>query len=51
MLREKYRLKALENGVLRKTFEPNRDKVTGEGRRRHKQNLYKFHVHGSVHHQ
>jgi hypothetical protein len=28
-LREKHRLRVFENGVLRKTFGPKRDEVTG----------------------
>jgi hypothetical protein len=39
MPREEHRLRALENKVLRKIFRPNRDKVTGDWRRLHKQNL------------
>jgi hypothetical protein len=40
MLREEHRLRVLEKRVLRKIFRPNKDKVTGEWRRLHKQNLY-----------
>jgi len=39
MLREEHRLGALENRVQRKIFRPNRDKVTGDWRRLHKQKL------------
>jgi len=44
MLMEENRLGALENrvggGGLRKIFRPNRNRVTGDWRRLHKQNLY-----------
>jgi hypothetical protein len=42
-LREKYRLRAFENRVLRRIFGPKRDDVTGEWRRLHNDephNLY-----------
>jgi hypothetical protein len=42
-LREKCRLRAFENGVLRRIFGPKRDDVTGEWRRLHNEephNLY-----------
>jgi hypothetical protein len=32
-MREKHRLRAFENRVLRKTFGPNRDEITGECKR------------------
>jgi hypothetical protein len=33
------RLRVLENSVLRRIFEPNRDKVTGEWRKLHNEEL------------
>ena len=39
-LREKHRLRVFENTVLRRTFGPKRDEVTGEWRRLHNQELY-----------
>jgi hypothetical protein len=38
-LREKHRLRVFENGVLRRIFGPKRDKVIGEWRRLHKEEL------------
>jgi hypothetical protein len=34
------RLRVFENKVLRKTFGPKRDEVTGEWRRQHNEKLY-----------
>jgi hypothetical protein len=42
-LREKHRLRVVENRVLRKMFGPKRDEVTGEWRKLHNEefhNLY-----------
>jgi hypothetical protein len=39
-LREECRLRVLENEVLRRTFGPNRDEVTGDWRRLHNKELY-----------
>jgi hypothetical protein len=39
-LRDKHRLKAFENRVLRRIFEPKRDKVTGEWRKLHNVELH-----------
>jgi hypothetical protein len=39
VLREKCRLKVFENRVLRRTFKPNRDEVTGEWRKLHNEEL------------
>jgi hypothetical protein len=39
MLREEYRLRAFENGVLREIFGAKRDKVTGEWRILHYKEL------------
>ena len=39
-LREERRLKVFENRVLRRIFGCKRDKVTGEWRRLHNENLY-----------
>jgi hypothetical protein len=39
-LREVRRLRMFENRVLRKIFGPKRDEVTGEWRRRHKEEFY-----------
>jgi hypothetical protein len=38
-LREELRLRVSQNRVLRKAFGPNSDKVTGEWRRLHKEEL------------
>ena len=38
-LKEEHRLRVFENKVLRRTFEPNRDKVTGEWRKLHNEEL------------
>jgi hypothetical protein len=39
-LREEYRLRVFENGVLRKALEPKRDEVTGEWKRLHNEEFY-----------
>jgi hypothetical protein len=39
-LRQEYRLRVLENGMLRKIFGPKRDEVTGKWRRLHNGELY-----------
>jgi hypothetical protein len=39
ILREKHRLKVLENRVLRRMFGPKRDEVMGEGRKLHYKEL------------
>jgi hypothetical protein len=39
-LREKHKLRVLENRVLRKIFMPKRNEVTGEWRRLHNKELY-----------
>jgi len=41
-LREKRRLRAFENGVLRRIFGPKWDKVTGECRKLHNEELNKL---------
>jgi hypothetical protein len=38
-LREEHRLKVFENRVLRKTFGPKRDELTGEWRKLHNEEL------------
>jgi len=38
-LREKFRLRVFENRVLRRVFEPKRDKMTGEWRNVHNEEL------------
>jgi hypothetical protein len=38
-LREEHRLRVFENRVLRRTFKPKRDEVTGEWRRLHNKEL------------
>jgi hypothetical protein len=40
ILREEHRLRVFENRVLRKTFGPKMDEVTGEWRSLHKVELY-----------
>jgi hypothetical protein len=39
-LREKCRLRVVENRVLKRIFGPKRDEVTGEWRKLHNQELY-----------
>jgi hypothetical protein len=39
-LREKHLLRVSENRLLRKTFVPKRDEVTGEWRRLHDEELF-----------
>jgi hypothetical protein len=39
-LKEKHRLRVFENRVLRKTFGPKSDEVTGDWRRLHNEELY-----------
>jgi hypothetical protein len=39
-LREEHRLKVFENRVLRRTFGPKRDEVTGEWRKLHNEELH-----------
>jgi hypothetical protein len=39
-LREEHRLRVFENRVLRKTFGPKRDEVTGQWRGLHNEKLY-----------
>jgi hypothetical protein len=39
MLREEHRLRAFENGVLRRIFGPKRVEVTGEWRKLHNEEL------------
>jgi hypothetical protein len=41
-LREEYWLRVFENGVLRKIFGPQRDEVTEEWRRLHKNELHEL---------
>jgi hypothetical protein len=44
-VREEHRLRVLENSVLRRTFGPNRDEVTGQWRKLHNEelhNMYSF---------
>jgi hypothetical protein len=40
MLREEHRLRVFENRVLRRTFGPKRDEVTGEWRKLHSEELH-----------
>jgi hypothetical protein len=39
-LREEHAMRVFENTVLRKTFGPKRDEVTGEWKRLHNEKLY-----------
>jgi hypothetical protein len=39
LLRVQHRLRAFQNRMLKKMFEPRRDKVTGEWRKLHKEEL------------
>ena len=43
-LREEHRLRVFENRVLRRLFGPKRDKVTGELRKLHNEELNDLHV-------
>ena len=38
-MREEHRLRVFENGMLKKTFGPKRDEVTGEWRKLHYEEL------------
>jgi hypothetical protein len=40
MLREEHRLRVFENRVLRRIFGPKRDKVTGDWRKLHNEELH-----------
>jgi len=42
-LREEHRLRRFENRMLRRIFGPKRDKVTGEWRKLHKEELNNLH--------
>jgi hypothetical protein len=48
ILSEECRLKVFENRVLRKTFGPKRDEVTGEWRRLHNKELYALYSSASI---
>jgi hypothetical protein len=41
-LREKHRLRAFENGVLRRIFEPKRNELTRDWRELHNEELHIF---------
>jgi hypothetical protein len=41
-LKEEDRLRVLENRVLRKIFEPNREEVTGDWRKLHDKELHRL---------
>jgi hypothetical protein len=41
-LRDEHRLRVFENRVLRRTFGPKRDEVTGEWRKLHNEELHKL---------
>ena len=45
-LREKCRLRVFENRVLRRTFGPKRDEVTGEWRKLHNEELSDLYIFG-----
>jgi hypothetical protein len=47
-LREEHRLRAFENRVLRRIFGPKRDKVTGEWRKFHNEELRDLHSSPSI---
>jgi hypothetical protein len=44
MLREEHRLRVFENRVLRRTFGPKRDKVTGEWRTLHSEEVHNLYI-------
>jgi hypothetical protein len=48
ILREEYRLKVLENRVLRSTFGPRRDEVTGDWRKLYNEVLSDFYSSKSI---
>jgi hypothetical protein len=48
MLREEHRLRVFENRVLRGVFGHKRDKVTGDWRRLHNEELYDLHSSPSI---
>jgi hypothetical protein len=48
ILREECRLRAFENRVLRKIFEPKRDEVTGGWRKLHNEELHNLYSSPSI---
>jgi hypothetical protein len=48
-LREERRLRVFENRVLRKVFGPKRDKMTGEWRKLHNEELNDLYFHSFIH--
>jgi hypothetical protein len=47
-LREEHRLRVFENRVLRRTFEPKRDEVTGGWRKLHNEELHNLYSSPSI---
>jgi hypothetical protein len=47
-LREVYRLRVFENGVLRRMFGPKRDEVTGSWRKQHNEELHSLYSSPSI---
>jgi hypothetical protein len=48
ILREEHRLRVFENRVLRRIFRPKRDKVTGELRKLHNEELHDLYSSPSI---
>jgi hypothetical protein len=48
-LREEYRLRVFDNGVLMRIFGPKRDEVTGEWMKLHNEVLHNFYSSPSMH--
>jgi hypothetical protein len=47
-VREEHKLKAFENGVLRRMFGPKRDRVTGGWRKLHNEELHNLYSSPSI---
>jgi hypothetical protein len=47
-LREEHRMRVFENKVLRKTFGPRRDELTGEWRNLHNEELHDLYYSPSI---
>jgi ribosomal protein L10 len=47
-LREEHRLRVFKNRLLRRTFGPKRDKVTGDWRKQHNEELHNLYSSSNV---